>query len=36
MQFMNASLDKLIKNLSDKDFKCLIKDFGSKNLKLLK
>ena len=36
MQFMNASLDKLIKNLSDKDFKYLIKDFGSKNVKLLK
>ena len=36
MQFMNSSLDKLVKNLSDKDFKCLIEEFGSKNLKLLK
>ena len=36
MQFMNSSLDKLAKNLSDKDFKYLIEEFGSKNLKLLK
>ena len=36
MQFMNSSLDKLVKNLSDKDFKYLIKEFGSKNLELLK
>ena len=36
MQFMNYSLDKLVKNLSDKDFKYLIDKFGSKNLKLLK
>ena len=36
MQFMNSSLDKLVKNLSDKDFKYLIEEFGSKNLKLLK
>ena len=36
MQFMNSSLDKLVKNLSDKDFKYLIEKFGSKNLKLLK
>ena len=36
MQFMNSSLDKLVKNLSDKDFKYLIKEFGSENLKLLK
>ena len=33
---MNSSLDKLAKNLSDKDFKYLIKEFGSKSLKLLK
>ena len=33
---MNSSLDKLAKNLSDKDFKYLIKEFGSKNLELLK
>ena len=32
MQFMNSSLDKLAKNLSDKDFKYLIEEFGSKNL----
>ena len=36
MQFMNSSLDKLVKNLSDKDFKRLVKEFGSKNLELLK
>ena len=36
MQFINSSLDKLVKNLSDKDFKYLIEEFGSKNLELLK
>ena len=36
MQFMNSSLDELAKNLSDKDFKYLIEEFGSKNLELLK
>ena len=36
MQFMNSSLDKLVKNLSDKDFKFLIEEFGSENLELLK
>ena len=36
MQFMNSSLDKLVKNLSDKDFKYLVEEFGSKNLELLK
>ena len=36
VQFMNSSLDKLAKNLSDKDFKYLIEEFGSKNLELLK
>ena len=36
MQFMNSSLEKLIKNLSDNDFKYLTEEFGSKNLKLLK
>ena len=36
MQFMNSSLDKLVKNLSHKDFKYLIKEFGSENLELLK
>ena len=33
MQFMNSSLNKLAKNLSDKDFKYLVEKFGSKNLK---
>ena len=36
MQFMNSSLDKLAKNLPDKNFKYLIEEFGSKNLELLK
>ena len=36
MQFMNSSLGNLVKNLSDKDFKYLIEEFGSENLVLLK
>ena len=36
MQFMNSSLDKLVKNLSDEDFKYLVKEFGFDNLKILK
>ena len=36
MQFMNSSLEKLDKNLSDDDFKNLTEEFGSKNLELLK
>ena len=36
MQFMNSSLDKLVKNLTDDDFKYLTEEFGSKNLQLLK
>ena len=36
MQFINSSLEILVKNLSDKDIKYLIKEFGSKNLELLK
>ena len=36
MQFMNSSLDKLVKNLSDEDFKYVVEEFGSKNLELLK
>ena len=28
IQFMNSSLYKLVKNLSDKDFKYLIEEFG--------
>ena len=33
---MNSSLDKLVKNLSDEDFKYLVKEFGSENLEILK
>ena len=36
MQFMNSNLDKLVKNLSDEDFKYLVKEFGSENLEILK
>ena len=36
MQFMNFSLDKLVKNLSDEDFKYLVTEFGPDNLKILK
>ena len=36
MQFMNSSLEKIVKNLSDCDFKYLNQEFGSKNLELLK
>ena len=36
MQFMDSSLDKLVKNLSDGDFKYLIEQFGSENLELFK
>ena len=36
MQFINSSLDKLVKNLSDEDFKYLVEEFGSENLELLK
>ena len=36
MQFMNASLDKLVKNSSEEDFKYLVGVFGSENLELLK
>ena len=36
MQFMNSSLEKLVKNLTGNDFKYLTKEFGSKNLELLK
>ena len=35
MKFMNSSLDKLVKNMSDEDFKYLIEEFGSDNLELL-
>ena len=33
---MNSSLDKLVKNLSDEDFKYLVEEFDSKHLKILK
>ena len=36
MQFMNSSLDKLVRNLSDKDFKYLVENCGSRNLEILK
>ena len=36
MQFMSFSLDKLVKNLVDEDFKYLLKEFGFKNLEILK
>ena len=36
MQFMNSSFEKLVKNLSDNDFKYLTEEFSSKNLVLLK
>ena len=36
MQFMNFSLDKLVKSLSDEDFRYLVEEFDSENLKLLK
>ena len=36
MQFMNSSLEKLVKNLSDVDFKYLTAEFGSRNLDPLK
>ena len=36
MQFMSFSIDKLVTNLSDEDFKYLVEEFGSKNVGLLK
>ena len=36
IQFMNSSLQKLVKNLSDSDLKYLSEECGSKNLELLK
>ena len=36
IQFMNCSLDKLVKNLVVKDFKYLAKEFGFENSKILK
>ena len=36
MQFINYSLEKLVKNQSDNDFKYVTEKFGSKHLELLK
>ena len=36
MQFMNSSLHKLVKNLSDEHFKYLVEEFGSENLEMSK
>ena len=36
MQFIIFSLDKLVKNLVDEDFKYLVKEFGSENFKIIK
>ena len=36
MRFMSSSLDKLVKNVSDEDFKYLVEEFSSENLELLK
>ena len=33
---MSSSLDKLVTNLVDEDFKYLVKEFGSENLEILK
>ena len=35
-QFISSSFDELVRNLSDENFKYLVEQFGSKNLKLLK
>ena len=34
--FKKVAVDKLVKNLSDGNFKYLVKQFGSENLELLK
>ena len=36
MQFMNSILDELVKNLSDENFKYLVKEFRSESLEILK
>ena len=36
IQFMNSSLDKSVKKLSDKDFKCLSEELSGEKLKLVK
>ena len=35
MQFMNSTLDKLVKNLLDEDFTYLVEEFGPKKLEIL-
>ena len=36
MQFMKFSLERLVKNFSENDFKYLTQEFGSENLEFLK
>ena len=36
MQFMSCSLNKIVKNLSDEDFKYSVEEFASGSLELLK
>ena len=36
MQFINSSLDKLVKKLSYKGFRYLVEEFSSENSELLK
>ena len=36
IQFVNSSLDKLVENSLDKDFKYLVEEFGSENFEILK
>ena len=36
MQFMNSSLDSLVKNLMDEDFKYLSEEFSGKFLEIVK
>ena len=36
LQFMSSSLDTLVKNLSDNDFKYLSQEFSGEQLKLVK
>ena len=36
IQLLSSSLDKLVKNLSDEDFKYLVEEFGCESLELLK
>ena len=36
MLFMNSNLDKLVKNLSDNDFKYLKEEFNGEKLRLVK